>query len=136
MQAGWGRVYQSGVIASEGWDHDGLIVSMSGNENLAGPCLWINMPDDDTHTLPDDELLAIVNTIAAFLSRGMDVLIHCNEGKYRSTYVDVAVHMRGGAMDLPQAFEMIHARHPIAALRAGTHDQLTRLEATLMGGST
>ncbi len=136
MQPSWGKVYQSGVIASEDWDRSGLIVSMAGNENIAGPCLWINMPDDDVHTLRDSELLAFVDIILRFLQAGMDVLIHCNEGKYRSTYMDMAVHMRGGRMSLPQAFEMIHARHPIAALRAGTHDQLTRLEDVLKGENT
>ena len=37
MFPGWGQVWQSGVIASEDWDNQGLIVSMSGNENWQPP---------------------------------------------------------------------------------------------------
>ncbi len=134
MQPGWGSVYQSGAIASEDWDNTGLIVSMSGNENWQPPCLWVDIPDNDDYVLPDDMLLAFVDAICAFLKQGYNVLIHCNEGKYRSTYMDVAVHMRGGGMNQAAAFEQIKARHPIAALRNGTDAQLMLLEVSLKGG--
>jgi protein-tyrosine phosphatase len=136
MRPGWGRVYQSGVIASESWDQDGLIISMSGNENFEGPCLWRDMPDNEVSTLPDEMLFAFVDAAIAFLRQGKDVLIHCNEGKYRSTYMDVAVHVRGGKMSSVKAYEMIKAHHPIACLREGTDAQLRRLESKLKGDPT
>lgn len=132
IRPGWGRVWQSGVIASEEWLEKGLIVSMTGNENYKPPCLWVDMPDNDIHILPDPVLMAMTDAIVAFLSRGKDVLIHCNEGKYRSTYMDVAVHERVG-MTYRDAFALVKLRHPIAGLRKGTYTQLDRMEAELRG---
>lgn len=135
MASGWGNVYQSGAIASlelEGsvLPTDRLIVSMSGDENwFQHPCLQTFMEDNDTTVLSDAVLTAFVDAIIAFLKNGVSVLIHCNEGKYRSTYMDVAVHMRVKKMSAAQAFELVKAHHPIAALRAGTDEQLRRLEA-------
>lgn len=133
MQPAWGRVFQSGVFASEEWNRGGLIVSMSGNENWHGPCLWTYLEDTEFETLSYLTLLAFIDSITAFLEQGHDVLIHCNEGKYRSTYMDVAVHMKAGRMSYEKAFERIKARHPIAAIRQGTEKQLRLLEATLKG---
>lgn len=132
LKPGWGRVYQSGVIASEDWTNTGLVVSMSGNENWQPPCLWVDIPDDEIYALPDELLVAFAEAIIAFLRQGKDVLIHCNEGKYRSTYMDAYVHMYAG-MSLAAAFERIRARHPIAALRQGTEAQLRRMESALKG---
>lgn len=133
MEPSWGRIYQSGVLGSEDWDHDGLVVSMSGNENFDGPCLWVDMDDNEIDTLPYAMLVAFVGAITAFLAQGTDVLIHCNEGKYRSTYMDVAVHIKAGKMRLEEAFETIRARHPLACLRQGTEAQLRLLEASIKG---
>lgn len=132
MHPGWGKVYQSGMIASEDWENDGLIVSMIGNTNFRGPCFWISMPDTNEDVLPDDHLKEMVEAIMAFLKNGTDVLIHCLEGKYRSTYMDVAVHIAGG-MSFEVAFEQIIARHPIAQLREGCASQLKRMEPILRG---
>jgi protein-tyrosine phosphatase len=129
---GMGRVWQSGVIASEDWDNEGLIVSMAGNENWSPPCLWVDIPDNDSYTLPDPMLIAFCDSIVAFLKAGKDVLIHCNEGKFRSTYMDVAVHMRQG-MGFQDAAALVKAKHPIAELRAGTSAQLIRMESVLKG---
>jgi protein-tyrosine phosphatase len=127
MKPAWGRIYQSGVIASEDWDQDGLIVSLSGNENFRGPVLWVDMPDNDIDTLPSPLLISFVETVISFLRQGIDVLIHCNEGKYRSTYLDMAVHIKCG-MSFEEAYELIRMRHPIAALRIGTEEQLRQLK--------
>lgn len=140
MRPGWGIVYQSGVLASEelmgsDFPDNGLIVSMSGNENFRGPCLWIDMKDNDTTILADPVLFALVEAVLSFLKCGINVLIHCNEGKYRSTYLDVAVHIRGAAMTYREAFTLVKERHPIAGLRKGTFTQLDRMELTLKGAN-
>lgn len=133
LKEGWGRVYQCGVIASQDPDVPlGLIVSMSGNENLWSPCLWLDMADNDQYVLPDTALLSVAEAILAFLAGGFNVLIHCNEGKYRSTYMDVAVHMRAGML-FEDAFALVRSKHPIADLRAGTMAQLKRMEQNLKG---
>lgn len=129
LHPGWGRVWQSGVIASwldvDKLPEHSMVVSMSGNENwITWPCLWLNIRDDDEYVLPDAMLAAICGMITSDLSRGFDVLIHCNEGKYRSTYMDVAIHIWAAGMSFERAFETIKARHPIASLRAGTAKQL------------
>jgi len=130
LKLNWGRVWQSGMIASEDWDNQGLIVSMSGNENWQPPCLWVDIPDNDVYVLPDPMLLAFTDAILSFLRQKKDVLIHCNEGKYRSTYMDVAVHMRAG-MNYLSALLLIKKNHPIATLRTGTSDQLQAMESVL-----
>jgi protein-tyrosine phosphatase len=135
MHPGWGRVFQSGVIASEDWDQKGLVISLAGNENWMGPCLWLLMPDSDMYVLPDTFLVAMVDATIAFLKKGIDVLIHCNEGKYRSSYLDAAVHMRAGPMTYHDAFALIRQHHPIAGMRGGTYAQLNRMEAILQGAS-
>lgn len=132
LNPGWGKVWQSGVIASEDWDNEGLIVSMAGNENWQPPCLWVDIPDDEVYALPDPMLIAFVDAILAFLRQGKNVLIHCNEGKYRSTYMDVAVHIRAG-MSLVDASRLVYKQHPIATLRNGTAEQLKRMESVLKG---
>ncbi len=126
LHSGWGRVYQSGEIASLSWENDGLVISASGNLNFRGPCLWFDMDDDDVTVLPDKRLFAIANAAVDFLVRGFDVLIHCNEGKYRSTYIDVAVHMTAG-MGFAESLHLIKMRHPIAELRRGTFAQLKEI---------
>jgi protein-tyrosine phosphatase len=123
IRPGWGKIYQSGVIASLDSDLDGLTVSMSGNENFKPPVLWIDIPDNDEYILPFPILWAMCDAIVAFLAQGKDVLIHCNEGKYRSTYMDVAVHIRAG-QSFDVAYSNIQAHHPIAELRQGTRKQL------------
>lgn len=122
IEPGYGRIYQSGVIASEDWE-DGLIVSMSGNENYRPPCLWIDIPDNNIYVLPERTLICMCAASEDFLSHGFDVLIHCNEGKYRSTYMDVALHMYIG-MSFDEALTLVSQRHPIARLREGTLSQL------------
>lgn len=131
MFPGWGLVYQSGVIASESYKGNGLTVSMSGNENWRDPCLWINMRDDDVYVLTTPMLFAMTSAALGFLRRGFNVLIHCNEGKYRSTYLDVAVHI-GAGMPFDDAFALVQARHPIADLRNGTKAQLQEMEHQLL----
>jgi hypothetical protein len=126
LHTGWGRVYQSGELASMDWENEGLILSASGNLNFRGPCLWFYMEDDDATILPEKKLFAITATAIDFLTRGFDVLIHCNEGKYRSTYIDVAVHMFAG-MGFQESFQLVKSRHAIADLRAGTLAQLKEL---------
>ena len=81
LKPSWGRVYQSGILASEDWGKDGLIVSMAGNVNWRWPVLWVDMGDNDEVTLPDSYLLAMADSAIAYLQRGIDVLVHCNEGK-------------------------------------------------------
>ena len=51
LHTGWGRVYQSGELASMDWENEGLILSASGNLNFRGPCLWFYMEDDDATIL-------------------------------------------------------------------------------------
>lgn len=132
MNPGWGQIWQSGALASLDWDEKGLTVSMSGNENFEGPCLWVSIPDNDSYTLPDAMLLAFTGAILSFLKKGQNILIHCNEGKHRSTYMDVAVHMRAG-MTFVMAYALVKGRHPIANLRTGTAAQLIRMEPMLKG---
>jgi hypothetical protein len=127
LHTGWGRVYQSGELASLDWKDDGLILSASGNLNFQGPCLWFYMADNDLSVLPEKRLFAVTATAIQFLSRGFDVLIHCNEGKYRSTYIDVAVHMAAG-MGFVESFQLVKTRHSIADLRVGTLAQLKELQ--------
>lgn len=135
MNPGWGKVYQSGVIASENWDNKGLIISMIGNTNFRGPCFWISMVDNEEDTLPDESLIEIVDSAIVYLKNGDDVLIHCFEGKYRSTYLDVAVHMRGARISFEESYFLVVNQHPIAKLRTGTREQLQRMESFLTGGS-
>lgn len=140
MRPGWGQVWQCGEIAevlqSYHLTAPRLIVSMVGQAWSFSDELHmvIFMPDDDRTILPDGTLIAMVDSIINCLQRGLNVVIHCFEGKYRSTYMDVAVHMRVLNYSPSQALGYVKNNHPIADLRKGTTAQLIRLETVLRTG--
>ena len=133
LEPGWGCVWQSGL--DEWWQGrkvhlPKITVSMIGPVDPSVMSLSVFMDDTDTAILPDNELLAMSDAALSFLKCGTDIIVHCFEGKYRSTYMDVAIHMRAGML-FEDAYALVRSRHTIALLRNGTMVQLKRMEAVL-----
>ncbi len=142
MHPGWGRVWQSGEVAAIIHHQDvpgpRLIVSMVGP--LMDP--WADMhlatmvedwPDSEGEyqTLPDEALLAMVDAVIAMLKRDVNVIIHCLEGKSRSSYLDVAIHMAVMGLDYDAALALVKKQHPIAQPNPGFEAQLRRMTSVL-----
>lgn len=114
-----------------------LLVSMIGPVDLyANPALAVYVDDwkDDKGiyaTLPEVQLLTLVDCVIRYLAAGVNVIIHCAEGKSRSSYLNVAVHMRVMRYSYDQALGYIRHQHPIAQPNPGFEAQLRRLEAIL-----
>lgn len=128
---GYGMIWQGSEI--DAWfdriPSPKAVVSMIGDIGL-GPCVSCAMGDNDIDILPDVMLLAMCDAAIGFLGNGFNLLVHCFEGKYRSTYMDVAIHMRLG-MAFDDAFALVRRRHTLADLRPGTKNQLMRMEGKL-----
>lgn len=128
---GWGQVWQGSELAD--WfdkvPSPKCVISMVGECGL-GPAISWAMIDDDRATLPDAGLIAAADASIGFLKNGYNLLVHCFEGKFRSTYMDVAIHMRTGML-FADAYALVRSRHVIADLREGTKAQLMRLESVL-----
>lgn len=134
MRPGWGKVWQG----SEFGDVDDIpephvIVSMVGALLHVKLNLSTFMWDNDTAVLEPAVLLGMTSACLGFLSQGINLYVHCWEGKYRSTYMDVAIHMAGLHYSVDQAYGYVKRSHPIADLRTGTTLQLRSLEERLRG---
>lgn len=132
MRPGWGQVWQGGelsaIIGRLPKPH--VVFSLIGSVDLA-PAVSVFMEDNDDTILPDSLLLGTVQCAGTFLARGFNVLVHCFEGKFRSTYLDVAIHMAYLRYPYAQALGRVKQMHPIAQMRKGTEAQLRRLEDEL-----
>ena len=144
LRLGWGRIWQSGeagAILHHGEVPDPrMTVSMIGvfADPYSHLALAVSMGDEPDAqgkypTLPDETLLAMVQMITDALACGINIIIHCLEGKYRSTYMDAAVHMKLLDYSVDQALGRIKAMHPIAELRKDSRDQLVRMQSVLRG---
>lgn len=136
MKPGWGRVWQSGI--DEWWKHDQVprpraSVSMVGPIEGLGLSAHIStyINDSPEDTLSKEMLLAMTDAVIGFLRNGVNVIIHCVEGKSRSSYLDCAVHMRAMNVSYDEALALIKKQHPIAQPNSGFEAQLRDLEPVL-----
>lgn len=133
LKPGWGMIWQGSEL-SDWFDKipsPRCVISMVGECSL-GPGVTCALIDDEQSILPDRLLISMCDASIGFMKNGYNLLVHCFEGKYRSTYMDVAIHMRSGML-FEDAFALVKLMHPIAALRVGTEAQLERMESTLRG---
>jgi protein-tyrosine phosphatase len=77
--------------------------------------------------LKDEVLTGLADAIAAWLSAGGNVYLHCRHGVSRASYIDVAIHCRAVGISAGDALARIKARRPIADPNPGFLAQLRRL---------
>jgi hypothetical protein len=81
--------------------------------------------------LPDYEYLAAVDCIIGYLSRGVNVYIHCAAGVSRSSYMTLGVLMRTMDLSFDEALAYLRSRRPKADPNRGFVAHLRRLEGAL-----
>lgn len=103
------------------------------------PVLAVSIDDapgkDQMEVIPDDRLVPMLDACVTLIRGGLSIVIHCWAGKHRSTYFDVALHMRLIGLPYKDALSWVMSKHPEAEERKSMREQLTRLEAQLMKGT-
>jgi predicted protein tyrosine phosphatase len=88
--------------------------------------VWID--DIPTGCLKDNVLIGLVDAAAAWLNDGGNLYIHCAMGVSRSSYFDVALHMRIMHCSYDTALAKIREARSIANPNPGFEAQLRRME--------
>jgi hypothetical protein len=88
--------------------------------------------DSPDACLPDEILIALADAAIAFVRRGVNLYVHCGAGISRSSYADIAIHMRLFKVPYGEAFAMIAKQRPQIAPNPGFIAQLKKLEPTLI----
>jgi hypothetical protein len=125
-----GCIYQGGEFAD--WDdipNPRAVVSMVGSLFHMGLNLSIYINDTPKSCLPDNELLALVDATCGFLKNGINVFIHCLQGKSRSSYLNCAIHMKMMKMSYDSSLAFIKRYHPVAQPNTGFEAHLNRMKA-------
>lgn len=136
MKKGWGSIWQSGLedmgfIAAVGQPR--MVVSMNGFlSSIVSPQMVFNLRDDGKDVLRDQVLFSTIQGIVCALSNGINVVLHSLRGVDRSTYINVAVHMRVLQVPLEKAMEYVQLAHPAARLEGPYEAQLVRMEHSLI----
>ncbi len=89
--------------------------------------------DAPNAVLPDNEYLALVDSIIAYLDNDFDAVIHCGMGISRSSYVTLGVLMRGTKLSFDEALRILKEGRPVANPNAGFAAHVKRLESVLIG---
>jgi protein-tyrosine phosphatase len=141
IRAGWGSIWQGGTadVAVENLPGPLLIVAMDRGEfneqfidhkNVAAVlAVWID--DNPDAVLQDAILIALVDAVEAWVKDGGNVYDHCAAGVSRSSYLDIAVHMRAANLSYDDAFALVHTQRPVISPNSGFQSQLRRMEASL-----
>lgn len=140
LRDGWGVCWQGGFVDCNVYDLPGPLVIVNLNKGevddgwIKGPVTGVlSLPIDDSPTacLPDNQLIGFVDSGITLLQEGINLYIHCAAGVSRSSYYDLALHIR--AMNVPYdvAFAYLKARRPEVAPNPGFIAQLKRMESVL-----
>eukprot|EP00730_Choanoeca_flexa_P000196 TRINITY_DN10089_c0_g1_i3.p1 TRINITY_DN10089_c0_g1~~TRINITY_DN10089_c0_g1_i3.p1 ORF type:complete len:220 (+),score=38.14 TRINITY_DN10089_c0_g1_i3:39-698(+) len=89
---------------------------------------WVDSTD---FTIPMDELCSIIAAIHTQLTDGANVLVHCAQGKSRSTSVVIAYLMRYRQMNYNASLALVRSCRPMATPNTSFDQQLRQAQAQL-----
>ena len=139
---GFGLIWQGGAVDAAIGSLPGPleVVTLDAGEldenfidhkNVIGE-LYIGINDSPDAALPDTQLIAHLESGLAYLSRGINLYIHCAAGISRSCYYDVGIHLlQHGDWTYDTALAYIRKFRPQSNPNTGFEAQLRRLVGKL-----